>query len=45
VFLEPDGDMNVRKNPVAIIAGDRAASEGFDIRDMYLRPYRGLRIF
>jgi transposase len=45
VFLESDGDMNMRENPVGIIPGDRAAPEGFDVRYMHLRPYRGLRIF
>jgi hypothetical protein len=45
MFLEPDGDMNVGEDAVGIVAGDRAASEGFDVRYMHLRPYRGLRVF
>jgi len=45
VFLEPDGDMNVRKDAISIIAGDRAASQSFDVRHMHLRPYWRLRVF
>src|SRR5436190_15951694 len=45
MLLEPDGDMNVGEDAVGIVAGDRAAPEGFDIRYMHLRPYRCLRIF
>src|SRR5438045_9326722 len=45
MLLEPDRDVNVRENPVGIVAGDRAAAEGFDVRYMHLRPYRCLRVF
>jgi hypothetical protein len=44
VFLERDGGMNVGEDPFGIVAGDRAAPEGFDVRHMHLRPHRRLWI-